>query len=162
MQTLAYCLIPATYDEASFWVTRMLSHFPRRDSQKDGIVIADLAGSMIDDGVSLMACYVTCESAWKGATTENPWMPPSGQILKDAKAQTESYQRQHERLANPKPALPKPAPVEKPDPYGGRKWTDFTEEDKQRFYGELRPMMLSIRRIYLRCFDAPENLEIPD
>lgn len=77
--------IKATYKDAAYWIGRTLAHFPRRDSTKDGIVISDISGAIVDDGLGIMAVASVCEEAWRSSSNENPWFPPTGQLLKDMK-----------------------------------------------------------------------------
>ncbi len=140
----------------------MIAHFPRRDSAKDAVIIADLSGVIVERELSLVAVCAVCEEIWQNATAENPWLPPSGQILNDIKLKSDSYAKQYERLANPKPALPPPPPKEEaPPPYGGRKWPEFTEEDKAQFWAELKPMLSGLKGIFRRLYEVPDEVEEP-
>lgn len=140
----------------------MLAHFPGRETSKDGIIIADLASLCVESKASLIAVYVICEDTWKSATRENPWLPPTGEILKDIQRKTDHYRAAINRLSTP--ALPPPPPKaqqEQSDPYQGRKWAEFTEEDRTRFIDQHNSMMASIRPFWRRAFDVPEDAEIP-
>jgi hypothetical protein len=162
LKILAYCLIPATYDEAAYWIGRMLAHFPRRDIQGDGVVIADLAGSMIEEGVSLVAVAAVTEDAWKAATKKNPWLPPSGEILKDAVNRSKSFYWQHDHLCNPRPALASPVTKEAaPASWDGLDWENMPVTVRADLWAFLTTLDLSIRLIYCRAigidYDAVED-----
>ena len=158
LKVLAFTTIPANYDEIAYWIARTLAHFPRRDSAKDGVVISDLSGVAVKKGVSLCAAVHVLESIWQEANEENPWFPVTGQILQDMVEKTKSYALQIDRLQNPKVALPPPQkPAEQPDKYGGRKWPDWTENERAAFLEEIRPYMPSIKRIMKNLYDVPEN-----
>jgi len=161
LKILAWTTIPATYEEATFWITRLLAHYPRIEAAKGGVMLADLSAAIVEEGVSLVAVCAVCEETWRAATSDNPWMPPTGELLKEMKERTQSYLRQQERLANPKPALAPPKPVERDSPYGGRKWPDFTEADRERFWGEMRDFMPSLQRILRNIYDVPEDATDP-
>lgn len=163
LKVLAWTTIPATYDEAAYWVTRLLAHFPRRDAGKDGIVIADLSGAIVEKKISLVACCAVCDDAWREATDENPWMPPTGQLLKEMQERSESFARQYERLANPPAALPPPKKAEPPPPpYGGRKWPDFTEADKEKFWHDIKEYMPTLKAMMRRLYEVPDDVAAPD
>lgn len=161
LKILAWTTIPATYEEATFWISRLLAHYPRIEAAKGGVMLADLSAAIVEEGVSLVAVCAVCEETWRAATSENPWMPPTGELLKEMKDRTKSYLRQQERLANPMPALAPPKPVERVSPYGDRKWPDFTEADRERFWGEMRGMMPSLQKILRNIYDVPEDAKDP-
>jgi hypothetical protein len=152
LKILDYCLIPATYDEAAYWIGRMLAHFPRRDIQGDGVVVADLAGNMVESGVSLIAVAAVTEDAWKAATKKNPWLPPSGEILKDAVDRTKSYQAQADRLRNPRIALAPPAPKERaPSSWDGLAWGEMPVAARSDLWAFLKVLDYGIRKTYCRA-----------
>ena len=158
---MAWTTIEATYDEAAYWIARMLAHFPQREKTKDGIIIADIAGACVEEKTSLVAVSIVCEEFWRKSSKENPWLPPSGEILDEITDRTESYIRAIERLSKPKVALPPPKPKESPpDPFEGRKWPEFTEEDKTRFASDLYALMPGLRPMWRRLYDVPEDVEI--
>lgn len=154
-------MIPATYEEATFWFSRLLAHYPRIEAAKGGVMLADLCAAIVEEGVSLVAVCAICEETWRAATSENPWMPPTGELLKEMKDRTKSYQRQMERLANPMPALAPPKPVERDSPYGGRKWPDFTEADRERFWREMQGFMPSLKKILRNLYQVPDDVTDP-
>lgn len=161
LKILAWTTIPATYEESTFWITRLLAHYPRIEAAKGGVMLADLSAAIVEEGVSLVAVCAICEETWRAATSENPWMPPTGELLKEMKERTKSYQRQQERLANPRPALPPPKPVQRDVPYGGRHWPDFTEDDKERFWASLQGMSPNICGILRGIYEVPEDVAAP-
>lgn len=158
---MAWTTIEAKYDECAYWIGRLLAHYPARETTKDGVIISDLASACVEEKASLLAVSSVCNDLWKKSTPEDPWLPPTGHILKEIVEKTEYWRNSTERLANPKKALPPPKPPEpKPDPYGGRKWTEFTEDDHLRFAKEYYKLMPSIRAMWKRLFDVPEDAEI--
>lgn len=130
---MAWTTIPATYDEAAYWIARLLAHYPRRDARKDGVVIADLCAAIVELRVCLVAVYAICDETWREATNENPWMPPSGQILADMQDRTARYRAALSVLTAP-PALPPASKPEPKRPFDGRVWPDFTAQDKEDFW----------------------------
>lgn len=161
LKILAWTTIEAKYDECTYWIARMLAHFPAREVTKDGVIIADIASACVEEKASLVAVAFVCDELWKQSTKENPWLPPSGEVLKAIKERTESYRNAIERFANPKVALPPPkAPEPPPDPYQGRKWEEFTDEDHERFAEQYHELMPTLRPIWRRLYEVPEDAEI--
>ena len=158
---MAWTTIEAKYEECAYWIGRLLAHFPNRETTKDGIVIADLASACVEEKASLLAVSQICDETWKAATKENPWMPPTGDILDRIKEKTQYWHSMIDRIANPKVALAPPKPKEPPpDPYEGRKWAEFTEEDHERFADQLYALMPFLRPMWRRLYDVPEDVEI--
>jgi hypothetical protein len=93
LPVLELALIPATYDDCTYWVGRLLAHFPRRDTAKDGIVLSDLGADLTEDGVSHAALISICDELRRESTDEKPFMPPSGEIILRANKRTDSYRR---------------------------------------------------------------------
>lgn len=156
LQLLEYALIPTDYDSAAYWIGRLLAHFPRRDSTKDAIIVADLSGVIVDENLSVIAVAKACDEIWKSSSNENPWLPASGEILKRIQDQEESYQTMYRRLVNPLPVLPQPKPKEpEPKKYGADKWADMTEEARARFVNDQSSLWPSLRKIMYRVYDAP-------
>lgn len=163
LSALAWATIPATIDEAVYWLTRLIAHFPRRDATKDAVVISDLAADMFDAEVSLVALVATCDEIRKGATAKNPWFPPSGEILALASEKTKGYHTAKKRLeAPPRPSLAPPAPKEQPpSPWSGYAWDDMPEGARVALWDFLKFLDRSIRLTYCRViqvdYDVIEN-----
>ncbi len=90
----------ATKDDCVYWVSRLLAHFPRRDVQKDAIVLSDIAADLLEKEVTEAAICETCRNLRLASTSENPFMPPSGEIVESAKSWTSCFKTLHERLKN--------------------------------------------------------------
>lgn len=151
LNTLAWATIPATIDEAVYWLTRLLAHFPRRDATQDAVVISDLAADLFDADVSLVALVAACDEIRKKATRKDPWLPPSGEILKLCEEKTEGYRAAKRRLETP--ALPKPErkePEREPSSWDGKKWDDMDAGVRADLWAFLAPLMVSVRRTYCR------------
>lgn len=136
LSALAWATIPATIDEAVYWLTRLIAHFPRRDATKDAVVVADIAADMFDAEVSLVALVASCDEIRKGATKKDPWFPPSGEILSLAKEKTKHYHQAKSRLEAPqRPALPAPAPKERERmPWEDQKFEDMPEDVRLKLW----------------------------
>lgn len=161
LQLLEYAMIPATSKQSAFQFGKLLAHFPRRDVTKDAIIISDLSGAIVSENLSLIATARVCSNIWKEATNQNPFLPPTGQILRDIREQTERYRQQYERLKNPKLALPPPE-SKKPDPpkYGADSWSGMSEENRQMLISDLKSMMPTLRRILKKSYGVPDEIEI--
>lgn len=136
-KNLSWTTIPATYDEATYWIARALAHFPRRDATKDAIIISDLAGEISHHGYSLLAVAGVLEMIWKSATEEKPWWPVTGQILQDIAAKSAMYERMRDQLARNQIALPAPQKQEPKPMFDGRKWPDLSEGEREVVHGLL-------------------------
>lgn len=88
----------ATREEAVYWFTRLLAHFPRRDAAQDAVVISDLSSDVVDYEISLIGMVDACDSIRRGASKKNPFMPPSGEILKRCVDKTKSFNTQLKRV----------------------------------------------------------------
>lgn len=156
LNALAWTTIPATIDEAVYWLARLIAHFPRRDATKDAVVIADLAADMFDAEVSLIALVETCDDIRKSATAKNPWFPPSGEILSQAKENTKRYISARKRLeAPPRTALAPPAPKERqPAAWEGYTWDDMPGEARAALWEFLGGLNRDIGKTYCRAIGA--------
>lgn len=86
-----------TYETAVLLIGRMLMHFPSRQTDKDGVIISDLAADCVDMGVTESGLSVACLNFRREASSEKPFLPPSGEILSRA-----VY---YSNLAKPKPLM---------------------------------------------------------
>lgn len=152
LNVLELALIPLTTDEAVHWLTRLLAHFPRRDPRADGVITADLAADMTIQGVSLVALVAICDDVRREATKADPWFPPSGDILRRAVKQTNTYKKYVNELKNPRisgPARQKPA--EPPaSPWAGMAWEDMGDPVRRLLAAFLKPLDLGIARTYCK------------
>lgn len=69
----------------AYWTGRLLAHFPRRDATKDAIVISDLGRLLEEIDASAVAVCQVCEDLLKESTVDNPFMPPTGEIIERVK-----------------------------------------------------------------------------
>jgi len=90
--------IKADYKNAVYWLTRLLAHFPTREVGKDSVIISDIASAVVGDKASLIAIAHTCDDLWRSATKENPFMPPSGEILDKILGKTRYYELEKRRI----------------------------------------------------------------
>lgn len=70
---------PINREDAAYWTGRLLQHFPGRQNERDGIIISDLATDL--EGMSHCAVIEATDHLRKSATAQNPYLPPSGEIL---------------------------------------------------------------------------------
>lgn len=160
LKLLAWTTIEAKYEECAYWIGRLLAHYPARETTKDGVIISDLASACVEEKASLLAVSSVCNELWKKSTPENPWLPPTGHILTEIVEKTKYWHSMIDRIANPKIALPAPATRKAPpDQHEGRKWAEFTEEDHKRFADQLNALMPSLRPMWRRLYDVPEDVE---
>lgn len=111
LHVLELALLPATREQAAYWVGRLLAHFPRRDVTKDQIVISDLASDLIDAGCSQVGIASVCRELRQEADNENPFMPPAGEVLRRAKDRDGGYRFQRRTLLREPASAPEGAGV---------------------------------------------------
>lgn len=85
---------PTTKTAATYWLRRLLASFPNRKAENDGVFIADLTADLIAAKVPTVVLIATCDDIRQGTTEQNPWLPPSGEILKRAKNTAKFYHDQ--------------------------------------------------------------------
>lgn len=111
-QLLMKATIPTTFDNCAYWLGRLLAHFPRRDSSKDGVVISDISGELTGQRCSAVSVYEVCREFWQEATDENPFWPPSGEIINRIESRSDMYRNLFDRLVNSKVEIEhKPEPL---------------------------------------------------
>lgn len=154
--------IRANHDELTYWIARLFAHFPQRDSEKDGIFISDITRRCLECRVSLMAVVAVYDEIWQETSRENVWIPPSGEILRRIIDKSKYYDMVRERVINPKKILPKSKPIKritKPnDPFNGKKWKDFTDDDKKKFIDDYFKLPKKIRSIFVMLYKSPDEL----
>lgn len=151
LKALAWTTIPAKYEDAVTALTRLIAHFPRRDPSKDAVVVADIAADVVEADVSLVALMRVCKDIRKAATNDAPWFPPSGEVLKQAVDQTQTYQRMIERLTRPPaPAIEKKEPEPERLAWSGLDWEGMDDAIRAQLWGYLAPLSLSLREMYCR------------
>lgn len=106
LQLLDWLVIPATYEQATLWISKTLAMFPRRDTTQDGVIVSTLARAVVEEGVSLIALVEELTAAWKRATRENPWFPPPGDLLAGAMQTTAMFKARKAALSVPMLAAP--------------------------------------------------------
>jgi hypothetical protein len=149
LSVLAWATIPATTEQAAFWISRLLAHFPRRDVAVDSVVVSDLSADMIDAGVALVALANVCDDIRKEATLKNPWLPPSGEILKRAIERTKRFETYQRQLRSPRLAPPKPK-EEVPAPWAGKTWDELADDIRVQFWRWIEPYNPHLREMCCR------------
>lgn len=139
---------------------RLLAHFPRRDSTKDGVVVSDISAAVENQGLSLIAVAQVYDDLWKESSADNPFLPPSGEILKRIVEQTKTYRWQYERLKNPPAALiehKRPDMVPLPElPWEGKKWADLDDETREKYAVYVTTIPTAyLSRLYADFHDCP-------
>lgn len=81
VKLLAWALVPATYEEAAFWIGRMLAHFPYRDTSKDAVRVGDISAVVVEEQISLCAVYSACRDGWMEAKDPKSNPPASGWVI---------------------------------------------------------------------------------
>ena len=98
LNILEYCLIPATREQAKYWINRSLSHYNRRDVSKDAVIVVDLSYDMIERGASTVAIVEVLREFRHKATKTNPWWPTDGDILDEIDFKMKMFRDRHEAL----------------------------------------------------------------
>lgn len=88
---LTEALTPASREDCAHWIDRFLCHFPKREVGRDGVVISDLIHEFCRINLPLVAIIETLSALWKEASADNPWVPPSGEILRLARTKANTY-----------------------------------------------------------------------
>lgn len=180
LRLLAWANLTATYDELAYWVGRTLSHFNRRDTDKDGVIISDLSGAAVRRGVSLCAAAAVLEEIWIEAKEETgpdgtkypAKFPPAGEILRRMAEKTEFYALIHSRLDGyaSRPELPDDRRndrtprrrnmtlAEKQDMYGGRLWHEWTGQEQAEMEIYLKTLEPPYRAIFRSMYKIPEEI----
>lgn len=168
LHALDLSLIPATYEQAGYWITRALAHFPRRDSSQDGVIISDLAGAIVSENVSLMAVYHVCDELWQQTSKDEPWFPATGHVLREMIDRTNIYRSQRDRLANPRPALPvrkretirkQPDPNDPLTPIYGKYWPTMDRLDRSVLIEEAKKHPKHLRALLFSLWKMPEETQ---
>lgn len=139
------------YKDYCYCIGRLLQHFPSRQPEKDAIIISDLAGDCIEEGVSLCALMHICNIVRKESSLERPFLPPSGEILKRSVEKMKCWRRCLEEILNPQ-RIPRNhlAQLEQiPQvPWAYKNWENFSVEDKENLCLHLKKMSKEKRREY--------------
>ena len=140
-------MIPCSYELAAAALARCLCHFPRRDSTKDSVVVSDIAREIEDCEYILPAVLDALDEIWKASSDENPYMPPSGEVLALIKRRSDgmrSFVYSYENQMPPnqraiEPTEDKPSIVQ---------WGDMTDEQRSEYKAKLGGYADSIARIH--------------
>lgn len=130
----------------------MFQHFPGREKTKDSLVAADLAADCLEAAVSESALSFVCREFRLNADEDNPFLPPTGAIIKRCKERTEFERRAsepHRRPDRPEPAAraaERAAAVKVP--WLGKDWSDFSASDKVALDRHLADLSAERRRDY--------------
>ena len=90
----------AVKDDCTYWIGRLLAHFPRQDVTKDAIVMTDIASALLEKEVTSAGLCEACRHLWLASKSDKPFMPPSGQIVEDAASWTRCFASIYERTKN--------------------------------------------------------------
>lgn len=164
VKVLAWALIPATYEEAMIPLTRLMSHFPVFDAQQKAVVLGDVCAEVVERGISLCTVVSVCREAWIDNTDDEPgekrkpFVPRSGQLIKDMTERMKTWQGYYDHLLNPKPQLAAPAP-KPPEPprYGAEHWNDMDQENRARLMIDLKEYAPFLRNMLCRSYQVPEG-----
>lgn len=106
-------LTPASYEGTVYWIARLQAHFPARQTENDAVVKGDLAGDCVDEGLSICALVWVCDELRNEATKDDPFMPPSGEILQRTRKRTLKWRELLTAYENPPQAeIPQSVPQE--------------------------------------------------
>lgn len=81
-EVLYQSLSPITREDAIYWVGRLIQHFPNRQTEKDAIVISDIADDIVHYKCSHVAVIRGCDELRRASSKDNPYIPPTGEIIK--------------------------------------------------------------------------------
>lgn len=71
---------------------RMIQHFPMMEGQKASLIVADLSADCVEAKVSESALQSICKEVRREATTDRPYLPPTGELLKKAVDRTRLFE----------------------------------------------------------------------
>lgn len=80
-----------SYDDAAILIARFTAHFPKRDESERAVVIGDIAAACERNGISLMGLAVALIEIVENARADNPFMPPTGEILERARMKSTAF-----------------------------------------------------------------------
>lgn len=147
--------ISGEYEDYVFFLTRLVSHFPRRDINQDGVIISDIAGALQQNKISALVCSVVCAEVWKEATVEKPFMPPPGAILRAMVKKQNEFDDRFQRLLAIVNSPPQIAAQTAPKASkAATKWADMTKEERIAAAGTALFLQPPVRDTYLDCIDA--------
>lgn len=90
-ELLKEALTPTNYEEAAYWLGRFTRHFPTKDAERDAVIIGDLAAMFAEKLLPIAAVINALHEMMTEGTQQNPWMPPSGEILRRVRLKANSY-----------------------------------------------------------------------
>jgi hypothetical protein len=88
---LTEAVTPASYEDAVTLIARFINHFPRKTPEEGAVIISDVAASCKRHSIGVVALAVTLTQIMESATAQNPFMPPSGEIIRKAGKKTANY-----------------------------------------------------------------------
>lgn len=150
---LEKALLPGNRETYAIAISRLLQHFPARQTERDAVIISDLTADCVEDGIALCALVKVCHELRKESSLECPFLPPSGEILQRALKQTREWKSRLDILKRPPPTLlPKPAPKvvqNRPSvPWLGKQWGRYDNNDKKALQQHLRTLAPLKRKEY--------------
>lgn len=132
-------LTPVNYEESVYWLGRFVQHFPNKDPEQNAIVVADLSADCVNSRVSVCGLVEALTELRHESQDDNPFRPPSGEVLKRAIGKTNIWKRQLERLMAPDvPQLAagatavrrEPDPEKPPLPWENKAWGELDKAEK--------------------------------
>jgi hypothetical protein len=94
-------LMKSTYEDAVYWIGRLQANFPARQTENDAVVKSDVAGDCVDEGLPICALAWVCDELRNEATKQDPFMPPSGEIIQRTRVLHKKWQDLLTSLENP-------------------------------------------------------------
>lgn len=128
---LSQGLLPPTREDATYWIARLLQHFPSRQTERDAIIISDLADDVLYYKLSHVGLIDACDQIRRDSSSDNPFMPPSGEVISVIKSREYLYrialkstEDKPKVVSDIRPALEKPRYVPVP-------WRSLTYKQAQ-------------------------------
>ena len=116
-----------------------MAHFPSRETTKDAIILGDVSEMLREESVSVVGLIEACKELKREATNDNPFLPPSGEILRRSVSHTRNYQsmemeiRRPARIAIPSPEKMKPSS----NPVPQLIWSRMSDEEKNEMWSKV-------------------------
>jgi len=157
IKLLKWALVPATYDEASYWLTRLLAHFPRVATSKAAVMISDICADCVQKQHSLAAIFDAYDAIWKNATSENPWPPTSGDLVRLIQANMDRYRAHLDRLDPPTPKPPQETPS-LPEPPSVT-WDTLSIDERIELARKIATAVPALQTAFLAAYDVPKDFD---
>ena len=149
---LASMMIPATFEQCSIQIARLLSHYPSRDSLKDAMVIDDITGALVKNGAYLVAIAEEVDEIWLSGTKDEPFRLASGEIVSRILKRCEGYRKLYLLWHKPRPI----AQIQQQEEQQ-KFWNDLSDSEKQNVLKTAESLSESQKNIYFNSYKIPEN-----